>query len=389
MSGWQHSASHCLVRQWEKSWCQVGSGNYRKKSGENERWRIRQKNYISSFAVITPIPDVPWTAGMNRTGTISRTPFFMKNETRIEKTGYVYLSLYPGNQPGRYAPGGGGNSFSVNHSFASTGQTGQPAPAQWPVVKFPGHGITLLKPLKPYSVKQPSESVVSPCKSTAASGWCIWFFNQMGWIHPYCFSIPPENCEYTGLGSLKKRRVKEELPWWREFQPYYLKTFGYCWRKNTSGYRFWKNNHHHCCSRYHNAVQKSDQSSRKRDFQGRIFSFQNLLQNLFSGKDPITVPIEYPVRVRIISVFDGSEVLLQAGDDISRIWENYRKAGNNFPGPDTAIFRRFGISCPSNGCGRCGDPECFFREFIHRYRKCPQGDWWQEKWSRVSGSPLA
>lgn len=67
---------------------------------------------------------------MNRTGTISRTPFFMKNETRIEKTGYVYLSLYPGNQPGRYAPGGGGNSFSVNHSFASTGQTGQPAPAQ-------------------------------------------------------------------------------------------------------------------------------------------------------------------------------------------------------------------------------------------------------------------
>jgi hypothetical protein len=78
--------------------------------------------------------------------------------------------------------------------------------------------------------------------------------------------------------------------------------------------------------------------------------------------------------VRTISVVNGSPVLFQAGDDVGRIWENYRNVSGNFNKQNTAIFRRFGASCPSNGCGRCEISECFYSEFIHQYWKCPKGD---------------
>jgi hypothetical protein len=68
--------------------------------------------------------------------------------------------------------------------------------------------------------------------------------------------------------------------------------------------------------------------------------------------------------VRKIIVFDNFKELVQAGDDVGRIWKNYRNAEGNFHKQSIAVFQRYGASCPSAGCGRCGFTDCFFSEFI-------------------------
>jgi hypothetical protein len=109
-------------------------------------------------------------------------------------------------------------------------------------------------------------------------------------------------------------------------------------------------------------------------FQRIRILFQNLLQKLFFGINPIIVSIEYLIQVRIIPVFVDSPVPYQAGEDVSRIWENYRNVRSNFHKHGGAVFQRFGTACPVNGCGHCELNDCFFSEFIHQYWKYPHGD---------------
>lgn len=98
------------------------------------------------------------------------------------------------------------------------------------------------------------------------------------------------------------------------------------------------------------------------------------MQNLLSDKDPIYSPIQYSGHVRKIPVFENSSGLFQAGEDIDRIWENYRNVDGNFHKQSIAVFQRYGVSCPSFGCGSCVIPDCFFSEFIRKYWDCPKGD---------------
>ena len=100
---------------------------------------------------------------------------------------------------------------------------------------------------------------------------------------------------------------------------------------------------------------------------------QFLFQILLSDKEPIKKPILYSRQVKTIPVFDNSQGLFQAGEDISRIWENYRNINGNFHKQSVAVFHRYGASCPSAGCGRCERPDCFFSEFIRDYWDCPHG----------------
>ena len=102
--------------------------------------------------------------------------------------------------------------------------------------------------------------------------------------------------------------------------------------------------------------------------------FQNLSQKLFSDRDPLKFSQQYSGRVRIIFVFDSPPELFQAGDDVGRIWENYRNVEGNFHKQSIAVFQRYGASCPSAGCGRCEFANCFFSEFIRNYWDCPHGD---------------
>ena len=103
-------------------------------------------------------------------------------------------------------------------------------------------------------------------------------------------------------------------------------------------------------------------------------SFQNLFQKLLSDKDPIKSPIEYSGQVRTIPVFENYPGLFQAGEDIGRIRENYRNVQDTFHKQSVTVFLRYGASCPSNGCGRCEHPDCFFSEFIRNYWDYPNGD---------------
>jgi len=95
---------------------------------------------------------------------------------------------------------------------------------------------------------------------------------------------------------------------------------------------------------------------------------------MFFRKDPIKCPIQYQKRVRTIPFFEESHSLFQGGEDVSRIWENYRNVEGNFHKHSVAVFQHFGAACPANGCGRCNLAVCFFSEFIHQYWKCPNGD---------------
>jgi hypothetical protein len=99
-----------------------------------------------------------------------------------------------------------------------------------------------------------------------------------------------------------------------------------------------------------------------------------LLQKLFFGINPIKDPIQYPIQVKIIPVFVDPLVPYQTGEEVTRIWENYRNVRGNFPKNGVAVFQRFGTSCPVNGCGNCELNDCYFYEFIHQYWKCPNGD---------------
>jgi hypothetical protein len=102
--------------------------------------------------------------------------------------------------------------------------------------------------------------------------------------------------------------------------------------------------------------------------------FQNLLQKLFFGIRPIKVFIQYPILVRIIPFVMGNPVLYQAGEEVCRIWENYRAIRGNLHKPGGTVFQRFGTMCPANGCGQCELDDCFFSEFIHQYWDCPHGN---------------
>ena len=107
---------------------------------------------------------------------------------------------------------------------------------------------------------------------------------------------------------------------------------------------------------------------------GSFLLFQNLFQFMLCGKDPIKEPIQYPIMVMMIPVFVVHPMPYQAGEDVSRIWENYRNAEGNFHKQSIAVFQHSGAACPVIGCGRCNLADCFFCEFIHHYWKCPSGD---------------
>jgi len=102
--------------------------------------------------------------------------------------------------------------------------------------------------------------------------------------------------------------------------------------------------------------------------------FQNLFQNLLSDKDPIKFPLQYADRVRTIPEFENSSGLFQAGQDVGRIWENYRNVKGNFHNQSVAVFQHYGALYPTIGCGRCELPDSFFDEFIRNYWDCPKGD---------------
>jgi len=78
--------------------------------------------------------------------------------------------------------------------------------------------------------------------------------------------------------------------------------------------------------------------------------------------------------VRIIPVFENPSGLFQAGEDVGRIWENYRNVKGNFHKDSAAVFQRYGTPCPSTGCGHCEFDDCFFSEFIRIYWNSPKGD---------------
>jgi hypothetical protein len=99
-----------------------------------------------------------------------------------------------------------------------------------------------------------------------------------------------------------------------------------------------------------------------------------LSQKLISDKDPLKLSLQYSERVRIITVFDNSAGLFQAGEDISRIWENYRNVKGNFHDQSVTVFQRWDLSCSPVGNGRSDFPDRFFSEFIRSYWDCPNGD---------------
>jgi hypothetical protein len=76
----------------------------------------------------------------------------------------------------------------------------------------------------------------------------------------------------------------------------------------------------------------------------------------------------------MISAFENSLGLVHADENIGRIWGNYPAMNGSFQGQTGAVFQRFGISCSTNGCGRCDLRECFFNEFIRHYLDYPKGD---------------
>ena len=78
--------------------------------------------------------------------------------------------------------------------------------------------------------------------------------------------------------------------------------------------------------------------------------------------------------MRLIPVFENQPRLIQAGEDAGHILEYYRNPKGNFSLQSIAVYHRYGTSCPSNGCGRCEVPDCFFYEFIHNYWKYPKSD---------------
>jgi hypothetical protein len=60
--------------------------------------------------------------------------------------------------------------------------------------------------------------------------------------------------------------------------------------------------------------------------------------------NPIKDPIQYPIRVRLIPVFVDSPLPYQAGEEVSRIWKNYRNVRGNFHKTSVAVFQRFGAA---------------------------------------------
>jgi hypothetical protein len=84
--------------------------------------------------------------------------------------------------------------------------------------------------------------------------------------------------------------------------------------------------------------------------------------------------VKQPLKVRSIPLSVNQPVLYQAEEDICNIWEYYLNPKGNFFQQGIGVFHRYGTSCPSNGCGRCELPDCFFYEFIHNYCNHPKGD---------------
>lgn len=102
--------------------------------------------------------------------------------------------------------------------------------------------------------------------------------------------------------------------------------------------------------------------------------FQNLLQKLFFGINPIKVPTQYAILVKKISLFVDPGVLYQAREEANLMGKNFLDMRINFPKQLITVFHRFGEACPANGCGNCEVNDCFFSDFIHHYWKCPNGD---------------
>jgi hypothetical protein len=95
---------------------------------------------------------------------------------------------------------------------------------------------------------------------------------------------------------------------------------------------------------------------------------------MFFVKYTIMSRIQQPFQVRSIPLSENQHVPYQAGEGIGNIWEYYQNPKGNFSQQGIAVFHRYGTSCPSNGCGRCELPDCFFYEFIHNYCNHPKGD---------------